>query len=79
MAMFLFANSVVSTHPTESMMVTQKLPPLVYQFYPYANYPHILGVQVNLFWNGSKSEGYNVWIVEMLRLVRSLLRELVGG
>ena len=56
MAMFLFADSVASTHPTESMMVTQNLPPFVYQFYPYTNYPHILGVQVDLFWNGSESE-----------------------
>ena len=37
-----------------------KLPPFVYQFYPYPNYPHIPGVQVDLFWNGSESEVYNV-------------------
>ena len=51
----------------------------VYQFYPYANYPHIPEVQVDLFWNGSELEGYNVWIVEMRRLVRQWRRERVGG
>ena len=34
-----------------------KIPPFVYQFYPYPNYPRIPGVQVDLFWNGSESEG----------------------
>ena len=48
-------------HPTRPM-ATQKLPPFVYQFYPYPNYPRIPGVQVDLFWNGSESEVYNaVW------------------
>ena len=51
-------------------MVTQKLPPFVDQFYPYANYHHIPWVQVDLFWN--ELEGYNVWIVDTRRLVRSL-------
>ena len=41
-------------------MATQKLPPFVYQYYPYPNYPRIQGVQVDLFWNGSESEVYNV-------------------
>ena len=44
------------------------LPPFVYQFYTYAHYPHIPGVQVNLFWKGLELEGYNVWIVEMLSM-----------
>ena len=43
------------------------------------NYPHIPGVQVDLFWKGSESEGYNVWIVKMRHLVRSRRRERVGG
>ena len=44
------------------VMALQKLPPFVYQFYPYPNYPRIPGVQVDLFWNGSESEVYNaVW------------------
>ena len=30
----------------------QILPQFVYQFYPYANYPRILGVQVDLYGNG---------------------------
>ena len=41
-------------------MAKQKLPPFVYQFYPYPNYPRIPGVQVDLFWNGSELEVYNV-------------------
>ena len=43
-------------------MATQKLPPFVNQVYPYANYPHTRGVQLDLFWNGSESEDYAVWI-----------------
>ena len=58
---------------------TQKLPPFVYQFYLYPNYPRILGVKVDLFWNGSESEGYNVWIVEMRSLERSQRMERVEG
>ena len=51
-------------------MATQKLPQFVHQFYPYANYPRNLrrgipGVQVDLFLNGSESEGFNVWIAEI--------------
>ena len=45
---------------TDYLMATQKLPPFVYQFYPYPNYPRIPGVKVDLFWNGSEFEGYNV-------------------
>ena len=60
-------------------MDMQKLPQSVYQFYTYANYPHIPGEQVDLFWNGLELEGYNVWIVEMHRLARSRRQEHVGG
>ena len=53
---------IYSWHYTQAgtHMALQKLPPFVYQFYPYPNYPRIPGVQVDLFWNGSESEGYNV-------------------
>ena len=53
-----------------STMATPKLPPFVYQFYPYPNNPRIPGVKVDLFWNGLESEGYNVWIVEVCQLER---------
>ena len=56
-----------------------KITPFVYQFYPFTNYPHIPGVQRDLFWNGSELEGYNVWIVEMRCFVRSLQHDCVGG
>ena len=61
------------------MMATPKFTPFVYQFCPYPNYPRILGVQVDLFCNGSELEGYNVWIVEMCRLERSRRLEHVEG
>ena len=36
------------------LIATQKLPPFVYQFYPYPNYSHILGYKVTCYgmaWN----------------------------
>ena len=62
-------------------MAMQKLPQFVYQFYHYPNYPRIQGVQVDLFWNGLESEGYdlNGWIVDMRRLERSRQLERFEG
>ena len=52
-----------------------KITPVVYQFYPYAIYPHIPGVQVDLFWNGLETEGCKVWSVVVHCLVRSQQQE----
>ena len=56
-----------------------KITPVCVPIYPHTNYPHIQGVQVDLFWNGSELKGNNVWIVEMCCLVRSLWRWHIGS
>ena len=33
---------------------------------------------MDLFWNGSELESYNVWIREMRHIVRSLQHDCVG-
>ena len=43
------------------VMALQKLPPFVYQFYPYPNYPRIPGVQVDLFWTMFRLWRCAVW------------------
>ena len=48
----LSPNAASTQAPATLSMATQKLPPFVYQLYPYPNYPSNPGVQVDLFWNG---------------------------
>ena len=43
------------------------------------NLPPYFGVQMDLLWDGSKTDGYNVWIGETCLFVRSQQHDSVRG
>ena len=56
-----------------------KITPVCVLILPQLKLPPYSGGKVDLFWNGSESEGYNVWVAEMLRFARSREHDCVGG